>query len=241
MLSYRQLLPCAVLAAAVFSGHARAAGADCTGYGALNDNPAVDAARVASADKRVAFVKNASDDKACPADTAACRRKAFLVPGNAVLVSGRAGGFVCATFVDAKGIETDGWLPAAAVSVEPPGAAPTPQDWSGTWVRDEATIKIKPGAGHGLAIAGDATFGAHDPDRVKRGGVNIGAIAARTVATGDHLAFAMGDDDKTLPVTAGDAYACKVWMRRVGAYLLVDDNNNCGGMNVSFRGTYARR
>jgi hypothetical protein len=30
-------------------------------------------------------------------------------------------------------------------------------------------------------------------------------------------------------------------MQRIGPWLLVNDNNNCGGFNVSFRGFYTRR
>jgi hypothetical protein len=30
-------------------------------------------------------------------------------------------------------------------------------------------------------------------------------------------------------------------MKRVGPYLLVADNMQCGGMNVSFTGTYVRK
>ena len=222
------------------SAPAFAAGKDCTGYGSLNDNPQVDTAKV-TGDGKTFFVKSEMDDKACPADTSACRRKAFLVAGNGILVSDRAGAFVCATFVNGKGVETSGWLPAAAISVDAKGAAPMPKDWLGTWKREEATITIKPDAKDALAIDGDATYGAEDPDRVKRGAVNMGSISAKGDPKGDGLAFAMGDDDKTLPVDKGDDTTCKVWMRRVGPYLLVDDNNNCGGMNVTFRGTYARK
>ena len=239
MISSLKLLPCAALAALILAGPACADGKDCLGYGTLGDNPTVDAGKVTGAAK-TNFVKNESDDKACPADAATCRRKAFLVAGNAVLLSEHLGSFVCATFVNGKGVETGGWLPAAAIAVDPAGA-PTPQDWAGTWVREEATIKIKPDAKDGLSIDGDATYGAEDPDRVKRGAVNMGNISAKLAPKGDKLAFAMGDDDKTMPVDKGDETSCKVWMRRVGAYLLVDDNNNCGGMNVTFRGTYARK
>lgn len=231
---------CVALAMFYFAAPAFADGRDCTGWGALSDNPKVESGKVVG-EGRINFVKSAIDDKACPADTAACRRKAFLVAGNGVVLGARLEKFVCATFVNGKGIETSGWLPAAAVTVDAGGAPLAAKDWVHTWMREEATIKITPGAKDALAISGDATYGAQDPDRVKRGAVNIGSIAAKIAPKGDALSFAMGDDDKTLALDKGDEFACKVWMRRVGPYLLVDDNMNCGGNNVSFRGTYARR
>src|SRR5262245_8608413 len=40
-----------------------------------------------SARPHVNFVKGADDDAACPADNNACRKKAYLVPGDLVLTS----------------------------------------------------------------------------------------------------------------------------------------------------------
>jgi hypothetical protein len=114
-------------------------------------------------------------------------------------------------------------------------------DWTGTWLREEATITVTAATRAGaLSIHGDATYGAEDPERVKRGAVNVGAIEATMAPTGANLSFAMGDT-ATLPVDKGADTDCKVWMRRLGPYLLVDDNNQCGGMNVSFRGAYVRK
>lgn len=220
---------------------AYAAGRDCSGYeSALKGKPAVSAAKVSGGTK-THFIKSEMDEKACPADTKACRRKAFLVPGNGIVVSARTGDFVCATYVNGKGIETSGWLPKAAVTVEPPSAdVPSGTLWPGNWEREEASIEIKVAKGK-LAVSGQASWGAKDPDRVKRGAVNSGEISAVTAPDGDRLSFAMGYDSKTLPVDTKEETICKVWMQRVGDYLLVDDDNACGGMNVSFRGAYARR
>lgn len=44
-----------------------------------------------------------------------------------------------------------------------------------------------------------------------------------------------------LPVQKGGAYDCTVGLRRLGPWLVVDDNLACGGMNVTFRGVYRRR
>ena len=71
--------------------------------------------------------------------------------------------------------------------------------------------------------------------------MNIGEIVGAVSPSGHRLSFAMGDDGQTLPIGKPDGGVCQVWMQRAGTYLLVDDNNACGGMNVSFRGTYVRR
>ena len=217
-----------------------AADKDCRGYDALKNKPVVDGGRVTGGDQKTFFVKGETDDKACPAGTAACQRKAFLVPGNIVLVSSRTGSFACVTFVNGKGIETTGWMPTAALTMDAPASISPTRDWTGTWVRDEAKITIKAGSGGALAIHGDATFGLHDPQRVRNGSVNVGEVSGSVAATGNRLGFTMGDDDRTLPIDSGDDSLCRVWMQRAGDYLLVDDNNGCGGMNVSFRGTYVR-
>ena len=77
-------------------------------------------------------------------------------------------------------------------------------------------------------------------DRVKRGNVNIGQFEAKGTATGPEFAFDAAEKG-TLPVDKGEDGDCKVWMRRLGPYLLVDDNNACGGFNVTFRGIYRRK
>lgn len=211
----------------------------CHGYGALSDGITLRFGRINDRAPRTSFVKGSDEDEVCPSADVECRAKAFLVPGDLVILGAARGAFLCVDYIGRTGQERVGWFPADAVAPEP---APPPKsaDWIGTWTREEASIVVeaaaKPGA---LAVNGDATYGAKDPDRVKRGGVNIGAIAGTAVPAGADLAFTMGQD-ATLPVNKGGQYDCKVWMKRLGPWLLVDDNNNCGGFNVTFRGTYVR-
>lgn len=60
------------------------------------------------------------------------------------------------------------------------------------------------------------------------------------VHEGGFAGHAAVDDGGLTIVDAGDAQ-CEVRMRRVGRYLMVDDNRNCGGENVSFPGVYRAR
>lgn len=169
-----------------------------------------------------------------------CPRKAFVLKGDAVLVLGQAAGFVEAEYVNAKGVATRGWLRAKDLMADP-GPKQAPSFWMGNWKRIEADIAIRPGTKAGtLSITGDALWGSLDPERVKRGAVNIGQIEGVVTPKGFQLSFAMGENG-TLPFEEVDEYGCAVRMRLMPPYLLVDDNNRCGGHNVSFSGTYVRK
>lgn len=93
--------------------------------------------------------------------------------------------------------------------------------WTGRWdgITTDARITIRRGGGE-LAVSGDAVW--KDGDNIHEG-----AFEGRATV----------DDGALTIVDSGDAQ-CEVRMRRVGHYLVVDDNRNCGGVNVSFAGVY---
>jgi hypothetical protein len=194
--------------------------------------------------ERIHFIKDAAAQPGCPSLKPACMERAYIIPGDRVIVSLRQPGFVCATYVNAKGGDRSGWLQAEAVADD--GAAPVAlSGWLGTWSRTEAEITVKAGKSGAeksgaLQIEGEATWGALDPARVKRGGVNTGEISADVTPAGDRLSFAIVGE-AALPVDKGDEFTCRVWMQRLGTWLVVDDNNRCGGANVTFRGVYIRK
>ena len=212
---------------------------ECRRTPSLSEGPTLGFGRVVAAG-RTSFVKDGLAQKGCPDATAECRERAYLVAGDSVILGERVGGYLCATYRGAKGdLARTGWLPAEAVAAEPP-APVAPDDWLGTWTQAEGRIQVKRGDKPGtLAVTGDATWGAGDPERVKRGGVNLGEISGTVTPAGDGASFAMGENG-TLPVAKGGADDCKVWLRRLGPWLVVDDNLACGGMNVTFRGVYRR-
>jgi hypothetical protein len=213
--------------------------ADCQSMTELSAHSGFSPGHITSAADRVHFVKDALAQPGCPGPAPACARRAYVVPGDRVIVSIRRGGFVCATYINAKGSDWSGWLPAAAVAddkAEPVG----PADWLGKWSRVEADITVKGGKAGALHIEGDATYGAKDTDRVRHGGVNDGEIEADVTPAGDRLGFAIGEDG-TLPVDQGNEFTCRVWMQRIGPWLIVSDNLHCGGRHVTFRGIYTRK
>jgi hypothetical protein len=236
----RRLILLAVLVAAAGGSGVRAEENECRRSPALSAGAALAVGRIVGPG-RTAFVKDGLARAGCPDPSPACRERAYLVAGDSVLLGERRGAFLCAAY---RGQKDDagrvGWIPAEAVAVE----APTPvtrEDWLGTWTRVEARIRVKPGDKPGtLTVAGDATWGAGDPDRVRRGGIHIGEFAGTVALKGDTVSFAVGEAG-ALPVEKGGAYDCKVWLRRIGAWLVVDDNLACGGANVTFRGTYRRQ
>jgi hypothetical protein len=73
---------------------------------------------------KVNFVANESDKTGCPSTGAACKSRAFLIDKDVVILDGRRErAFVCAGFVNAKGEETNGWLPASSDAAEVSGSA----------------------------------------------------------------------------------------------------------------------
>lgn len=239
----RGLILLAILATATGAAWAqdRAASAknECRRTPSLSEGPTLGFGRITAAG-RTAFVKDGLAQNGCPDASAECRERAYLVTGDPVILGERRGGYLCASYRGAKGdLARTGWIPADAVAAEPPAPVAL-DDWLGTWTQAEGRIQVKSGDKPGtLSISGDATWGLGDPERVKRGGVHLGEISGWVTPKGDGASFAMGEN-ATLPVTKGGEYDCKVWLRRLGPWLVVEDNLACGGMNVSFRGVYRR-
>ncbi len=210
----------------------------CAGVSGVPFGDPVNVARVGKAHRKLYFVLDPDNERAeCPAPGPKCRDSAYLVAGDVVLtLPGQHKGYLCASYADQTGRPTYGWLPAEAL-VALPDAKTGDKDWLGTWRRTEATVKITRTKGGGLAVSGEATYGAHDPRRVASGAVNSGDLDGEARRTGDVALVAPSG------ITSFEAAKdeCAARMRRIGPYLLVEDNQRCGGMNVSFSGPYARR
>jgi hypothetical protein len=218
---------------------ARASDRDCNGFNALKDSPSLTLGRVNSNAPRAYFLRNGVEAGECPSDFPRCRERSYLVPGDRVVLSRTLGPFVCADFPDAQHFPHTGWLLASVVTPEAT-APPRLDDWIGNWVSVESSIVVKPSRKPGeLWFSGEATWGTFDPERVRIGAIHEGSFEATAAPVGSDVSFAVGDDS-ALPVEQGPEFACKVWMRRLGPYLLASDNVNCGGANVSFDGLYVR-
>jgi hypothetical protein len=196
---------------------------------------------------RARFIKG-GEQAGCPSAGAACAMRAFVVGGDAVVVSVTSGDYACATFTapGPKAVSTSGFLLRAQLAAPPQQASVNaPAVWAGTWRSgDERTITIRPKGEGRIVINGDATWGTHDPQRVRRGGVNVGDLDAE-VSIADGVAAFTADLDGTIKpfdvkLPADNDLACRVKLWRLGPYLVAVDNLRCGGMNVTFTGVYRK-
>jgi hypothetical protein len=196
-------------------------------------------ARVVAKDARLHFIAGASKPS-CPSAERACRLRAYVVPGDEVLVDAAEGPYVCAFFKSQRGPETRAFLPRAALQIAPPEARPARQ-WAGNLERDrEAQIIIK-SSGDEVAVSGSALWGSYDPVRVRNGTVNVGELEGTGKPRGQTLAIGYDPDRSDFP-PGKDAPpdSCAAKLELYGRYLVVEDNLGCGGLNVSFTGTYVR-
>jgi hypothetical protein len=182
------------------------------------------------------------------------RGRAYVIAGDTLVVTGRKGGFAHVEFVNAKGRGQSGYVLAARLEAVPTRNVPS-ASWIGEWNQFEARITIAATKPPGRLLAsGHATFGMHDPERVKRGAVHFGDFDAVFVPRDDQAAFGTGEEGdaggtpfRTLDGRMATVFAygnsegrCGIRLRVLEPYLLVDDNDQCGGLNVTFRGTYRR-
>jgi hypothetical protein len=157
-------------------------------------------------------------------------RTAYVMPGDMLVAEASTGAFTSVTFVSTGGTRTRGWIETARLR-RVPAAPPSVKGWSGMWLFDAANIEIHPGKAPGtLRVKGIALWGTHDPWRVKNGGINTGELDGTVTAKGDRADYSDG---------AGE-YDCRAELRLLGPYLLVEDNGNCGGVNVTFSGIYRK-
>ena len=104
------------------------------------------------------------DDDDCPKPDAKCRQKAYVLPGDALIVSRAFGDFVCAWYQPSKGSETVGWITSKSLSVEEPDKNPPLARWLGAWESYSDSLNIKRGAKAGqLHVEGEAFWHGANP------------------------------------------------------------------------------
>jgi hypothetical protein len=81
---------------------ARAEDVLCAGVPKISTDPNLTLGHISSKATRVHFAKDGSTQPGCPDQTPACTDKAYLVPGDRLLLSTRRNAFRCATYVNTK-------------------------------------------------------------------------------------------------------------------------------------------
>ncbi len=170
----------------------------------------------------------------CPEPTGACRSKAYVVRGDKLFVApAHAPGFVCASYVNAKGGYTTGWLPAHAVEA-PPAPPPRFDRWLGKWRSGNSNVAIKRGKAKGsLSIDGDSFSKRYMA-------VNTGEFSGQMAPAGNTVAFAEKDGE-SVPIEQAEKTSCALSFALVHDVLVVNDTGYCGGAGVYFTGFYIRR
>jgi len=163
------------------------------------------------------------DDENCP-NAGNCRQKSYLIAGNQVIVSRKFGNWVCGWYQPKKGTPTVGWI--FSKNLEFVASLQSIERFAGNWKFYDNDIEIKKTKDPvGFEVKGTAFWkGVGD-------NIHVGEIDGK--AKWNEKVLLYGEDDKS-------EYACKVRLSLVGEYLIVADNLNCGGMNVTFSGVYTR-
>lgn len=170
---------------------------------------------------KVRFQQDGGD---CPGP-ASCLLKPYVVKGDLVVTGRRHGAWICVLYPN--NFLNEGWVPLSSVSPVPVKPTRAPADWTGRWVRDpQARLKITSLGGVMLRADGDAYWVGSTPDTV-----HYGEVHGRGQPKGDYLSI----PDK------GTEGACKPTFRRIGPYMAGFDDNQCGGLNVTFTGVYRRK
>jgi len=119
---------------------------DCLGVGFDVQHP-VAIAKIIADEPQVHFVKDASD-----------KRRAYLVPGDLMLVGKTRGASSCVSYqsaVDRKQYSTVGWVRSTSLTPVLPTPSPSRADWIGAWIRAGGKITIKKGPRDRLRIGGE--------------------------------------------------------------------------------------
>ena len=204
----------------------------CNGLDFDVGKPAI-VAKVVSNAPKINYVKSASENASCPAETENCRSAAYLVPGELILTNRLHAPYTCVTYQspqDTRQIWTNALFPSASLVPLAPLSMPRTADWVGTWTHAGGEIRIETGANGKLAILGFQAYPGALND-------HTGAMQAAATPSGDTLAFA---DDGSKPFGKSDD-DCQVRMQRVDALLVVEDNGVCGSVAVTFTGLYRRK
>jgi hypothetical protein len=170
---------------------------------------------VASGEKgERAYFYNGGDG--CPSE--ACSRKAYVIAGDTVLVGGTSTDWACAAFVGARGAVT-GWIAKRQLALNPTNPNPSLAAWGGEWKSGRNSLSIQAQSGGSISVDGLALWGDGPAP-------NVGEVQGAATPAGNRATVKDGP--------------CQVTLTLADDWLIASDNNQCGGLNVTFSGVYRR-
>ncbi|WP_298189618.1 hypothetical protein [Novosphingobium sp.] len=202
--------------------------------------------RIKQGEKR--FFYRTKETAGCPALTARCRGKGYVLPGDLLLAWSNRGAFTEVEFVTTKGQHSVGAIETASLETVTEPQMPPLSGWIGGWTRNiEGHIDIEAiGKTGRLRVKGFAFWGSTDPVRVRNGAVHDGELDGNFVPSGAWGGVLDNGTEQldwrlAFPFNSEDDYACQAQFRLLGPYLIVkDDGDHCGGANVTFSGVYRK-
>lgn len=213
-----------ILAAALLplaSAQAQITDEDMCRNGLFPDQKEFRLATVAASTPKLYFF---NDWDGCPQKGASCQTKAYVLAGDRLLLGKTHGEWTCAWY-QGKKHETVGWVRLRDLDVQAQ-AEPKPEDWAGKWkiYNNPGSIRIVRQAA-AWEVKGDAYWGSG-------ASTHFGELEGELKIQGRraHVGPAMQNED----------YECAADMVRIGEFLIVHDNERCGGVNVRFDGVYTR-
>ncbi len=221
---------------------ASSAPSDCTLWNVVNTfESEFSVAKVKPDIEKLNFVKPVRTNTEaldCPSLDPTCQLPSFLVSGDTAIVtqSNEVRPFVCAIFMSPKGVATTAYLDSRKLNFVKEAAKINSPAGYGKWVAASvnATLTVRPGGDGFVIVEGEAYTNGSSPNFGTIGGA---AFSFDSRAGYSDIQYSGGEKpSEYVPTTDG----CLIRMRLIGPYLLVEDNNRCGGHNVTFSSLYAK-
>ncbi len=185
-----------------------------------------------------------------------CVSNSYVTPGDILFASDACGTFLFTDYVNASGRSSFGWVDRGRVErlQTPPDQA---ADWVGHWQAGASSITFNLTKPAGYLIA-EGAGSVVQQGRIKDepSTKSEGDFVAKFKPSGEHAAFGAGDSSSDQPgiefidrhgrkqmTVAYDSEGpdiCMLRLKRVGDYLVVEDNRQCGWPSFTFDGVYRR-
>lgn len=162
---------------------------------------------------RLHFQKNGAT---CPSIDG-CQAKAYLVPGDKVVVGGEQEEWVCAHFKGPRS-ETSGWLPRSALLIDTNPPQPVAADWNGVWRADYNYVRVTGLPDGQLDVASSA-----------QGRGRYGSMSLFGTTTPDRNRLSIEPYPK-----------CTLSMRWVGGLVVITNTPGCVTWGATHHGIYRR-